>query len=632
MNVVDLKKEDFAKFSDFLEMGFYRVTREGKFLECHPTARKLLGIPADVDLAPYSFAKMYAIPAEREMRIEELEKKKKDNKPLTDTLSLRIDGKNVLLFDICWFDKENNLSGFIRKVKESNLLRSLRAIEKMPTGFYHIEYADNDEKHERERLTQCNDRFAHLLGFKNREDAIGKNMVKYVHIFPEIKTNYFKDLMAADKKGEPLQKYPFRAKRVDTGEVIHLSIDVHLVKDSNGKVIGREGTVRDVSEEIKLREKVKESRKRLDKTTEDINKFIHTFLHPVVKFAGNSELLHQVGDLLQTTGQPKKIPFPEDQYLGGKLMEKLTKIRHILADLYSKIKKEGPYYKKDGKDPLKIITFKDKLEKIINLFDYSLKNEESELLLTNTIRDTAIWVLDELKKINFQQYSELEFLTNDGYIEFLQRILFGQLVHITEIMKRETEVMKNGVEALRRFIGLQKERQYSFMKADLRKILEENIERFKPIFLEKGIEIENKFTGNLDAVLASNDIDRLVCNLLHNAGKYSYPGPGRFVKIKAREIQSGDKVECTIENFGIPIKKEEIESGYIFKFGNRGELAFRSDRDGTGVGLADAKETVEAHGGELKLTSEPVRDDGDPPGYKVPYKTTVTINLPKKVK
>jgi signal transduction histidine kinase len=89
-------------------------------------------------------------------------------------------------------------------------------------------------------------------------------------------------------------------------------------------------------------------------------------------------------------------------------------------------------------------------------------------------------------------------------------------------------------------------------------------------------------------------------------------------------------VEFSISSYGIPIRKEEIESGSIWKFCFRSELAYATDRDGTGVGLADAKEVIEKHQGEISIKSEPVRDDGDPPQYKVPYLTTVTIRIPRK--
>lgn len=54
------------------------------------------------------------------------------------------------------------------------------------------------------------------------------------------------------------------------------------------------------------------------------------------------------------------------------------------------------------------------------------------------------------------------------------------------------------------------------------------------------------------------------------------------------------------------------------EFGKAFELFYTSRPDGTGMGLAIARRTVEKHGGEITLASEMGRG------------TTVTITLPEK--
>jgi signal transduction histidine kinase len=190
-------------------------------------------------------------------------------------------------------------------------------------------------------------------------------------------------------------------------------------------------------------------------------------------------------------------------------------------------------------------------------------------------------------------------------------------------------MMKREVDALRVNIGMNKERRYTFSRCDIGVILEENVERFKSVLLEKDIEIDYQKSGNLEAYISANDIDRVICNLLYNARKYSYEGKGRFVKIRAREVQPANMIEISICSLGIPIKKEEIETGKIWDFGYRGDMAYATDRDGTGIGLADAKEVIENHNGEICITSIPTRNETNPPGYKVPYLTTVLIKIPR---
>ncbi len=742
MGGTDFKKEETIEFARFYGFGFYRVSKEGEFVECDPRARKIFGIPEnESNLSIYSIKDLYVAPAERKLRIDKLMKDQCE--PLTSTLYLRLKGESKLLLDICRYDdsyqdkgyfvgliseieestmfpqmfetfpmglyevdeedrvvraneklvdmlKYKNKDGILKRhvkefcedeerlmqfnsaVKEQGFahdilrlrnandkiievecfsqminefgkarwgmmsdvterMRYVRAVEKMPTGYYYIECAEKDENHEHERLIQCNDRFARILGFENKEDAIGINLVERFHPDKEVSRNFFRDLYKADKRHEALLNYPFITNKV-SGETIHISIDAHLVKDSSGRVIGREGTIRDITEEIELKNRVKETEERLERTTADINKLIHTFLHPVIKFAGNSELMYQVGSILHQAIQPKRTSLPDGKELTDMLMTRLIEIRDTLPDIKKNIsyeREQDTLHKDGGLDPLIVSHLKERLTKIINVFDYSLQTVESKILLDSTIRDTALWILEELNKIEYFKHNKLKSVIGEDFIEFLQGILFNHLVHSAKILMAETEVMKREVEALRAYIGLKKERKLSFVKRDIGIILEENIERFTPILSEKEIEIEYKRSGNLELELSPNDIDRVICNLFHNAKKYSYAGKGRFVKVRARELQPDNLVEFSIESFGIAIKKDEIESGYIYKFGSRGELAFKSDRDGTGVGLTDARDIIEAHGGKLDITSRPAGDESDPPEYKVPYLTKVTIRIPR---
>lgn len=740
----NVKKDEMLKFAETLGMGFYRVSKDGQFVECDPNAREIFGIPkSEIKLSDYSIAELYAAPVEREMRVDRLFHSK--NEPLCGTLYLRIKGENKLLLDICIYDEsyqdEGNFVGFVSKIEESTIFpkmfntfpmglyevddedrivrvnaklveilkyknkkellakhfneicedqeewelfnhsvklqesaqgilklkdandkiievecfsqlinefgksrwgmindvtereRYVRIVDKMPTGFYHIEYDENDENHENERLTQCNERFAQILGYKKKEDAIGTNLPAKHHPDKEAQKEFFKALYEADKKGKPLLNYIFRNKNLND-EPIFISIDVALVRDSNGKVIGREGTIRDITKEIEAKEK----EKRLDQTTAYINKIIHAFLHPVVKFSGNSEFQLQVSSILQQIIQPGTSSPRETEEqiieLGDTLMKKLVEIRDSLPGIDENI----PYTdemsgdrKNTENDSLIAADLKDKISNIINIFDYSLKTQNSKILLERAIRDTALWVLEELVKIKFFEQNRLKSFIHTDFIMFLQGILFNYLHRSSTILMEETEIMKREMETLRSYIGKKQPREYTFLKHDIGKILEENVDRFKPVLLEENIEIEYKSAGNLEAEISADDIDRVVCNLFHNAKKYSYKGKRRYVKVKAREMQPQNQVEISIQSFGVPIKKEEIEKGKIWEFGYRGELAYSCDRDGIGAGLTDAKDVIEAHRGQISITSEPpgTLKENESPGYKVPYLTTVIINLPK---
>lgn len=125
-----------------------------------------------------------------------------------------------------------------------------------------------------------------------------------------------------------------------------------------------------------------------------------------------------------------------------------------------------------------------------------------------------------------------------------------------------------------------------------------------------------------------NSLNRAFHNLLHNAIKYSWTkGQDRQPWVNLRIEQKGDTVEIIIENWGVPIRREELESGSVFQFGRRGRESEDRGRSGTGIGLYDAQDIISKHGGTLRITSEPTFGNL-PDMYSNPFITRVHITLP----
>ena len=91
-----------------------------------------------------------------------------------------------------------------------------------------------------------------------------------------------------------------------------------------------------------------------------------------------------------------------------------------------------------------------------------------------------------------------------------------------------------------------------------------------------------------DAVL----MERVLCNLLENAAKYS--APNRPIGLQARCI--GDVVEIAISDSGSGFQSHELEQ--VFNMFVRGHTASR--QPGTGLGLAICKTIIEVHGGTIE--------------------------------
>jgi two-component system sensor histidine kinase KdpD len=99
---------------------------------------------------------------------------------------------------------------------------------------------------------------------------------------------------------------------------------------------------------------------------------------------------------------------------------------------------------------------------------------------------------------------------------------------------------------------------------------------------------------DIDAVL----FERVLCNLLENAAKYT--GPGTPVDIRAQA--AGDQVVITVEDVGPGLPKGKESS--IFDMFERGRK--ESATPGVGLGLAICRAIVEAHGGKIRGETRPL--------------------------
>jgi signal transduction histidine kinase len=96
-------------------------------------------------------------------------------------------------------------------------------------------------------------------------------------------------------------------------------------------------------------------------------------------------------------------------------------------------------------------------------------------------------------------------------------------------------------------------------------------------------------------------LERVIANLVDNARKYSPDGGIISVRLDA-DRQSPGWIVLTVEDQGIGIPPEDQER--IFERFQRGSnVAGRIS--GTGIGLAVARQIIEAHGGSIRVSSEP---------------------------
>ena len=96
----------------------------------------------------------------------------------------------------------------------------------------------------------------------------------------------------------------------------------------------------------------------------------------------------------------------------------------------------------------------------------------------------------------------------------------------------------------------------------------------------------------------SNRIEQIVSNLVSNAIKY---GRGRPVLVRAEKTPRANRVRLTVEDQGLGIPAE-MQSRIFERFER---VASGTSISGLGLGLYIVKQIVEAHGGTIRVASEP---------------------------
>jgi signal transduction histidine kinase len=144
---------------------------------------------------------------------------------------------------------------------------------------------------------------------------------------------------------------------------------------------------------------------------------------------------------------------------------------------------------------------------------------------------------------------------------------------------------------------------------DISQIAEETCELFRPVAEDKNIRIIKDFAENTYSYADNQKLQRVVSNLLDNALKYTPTGGTVVVTVDG----NSDQVRIFVNDNGIGISPDDLP--HIFS------RFYRCDRSrsqpGTGLGLSWARAIIQAHGGNISVTST------------LNEKSTFTVTLPK---
>lgn len=188
----------------------------------------------------------------------------------------------------------------------------------------------------------------------------------------------------------------------------------------------------------------------------------------------------------------------------------------------------------------------------------------------------------------------------DGVVLDPQRARqYGDLIHSEG--RRLTEM----VEQVLQFAGAQSDKAlYNRRPLNPGELLERAIQTYQPQIKEHEFELIYTPVADLPVIMGDAvTLQRSIHNLLCNALKYS--GTSRWISVRIRAVTNTRQPQVVIEvqNGGQGIDPADLP--YIFEPFYRGRDAIDTQIHGSGLGLSMVKLAVEAHGGRVRVHSEP---------------------------
>lgn len=139
--------------------------------------------------------------------------------------------------------------------------------------------------------------------------------------------------------------------------------------------------------------------------------------------------------------------------------------------------------------------------------------------------------------------------------------------------------------------------QPTFRPCDLLAFVSQTVEIFRPYCEKKGIEITTDLQACPSLYLDLEKFDKVLYNLLSNAMKFTASGGKIIVSLE----QAGDYSLLQVKDTGIGIRTDQIP--HLFERFRQAEGSANRSYEGSGLGLALAKELVELHGGTIAVES-----------------------------
>jgi PAS domain S-box-containing protein len=435
-----------------------------------------------------------------------------------------------------------------------------------------------------------------LFGY-TAADAIGRHISL---VIPQDRLAEEDQIIASLKAGQRIDHFETERVRRD-GQRIQISLTVSPIRDDAGTVVGASKIVRDVSQ----RKRAESERQKFVTLVENSTDFIGICDLNAVPIFVNRAGLQMIG--LESLEQARNVRvrdffFPEDQ-------------ARIMDEFFPGVLEKG-----HGEIDIRFRHFKTGQALWIAYKVLKLADETGQPVALATVSQDVTErrrLEDDLRKLA-TDLSEVDRRKNEFLATLAHELRnpLAPLSNVLEVLKRrntQDETLRLGFESMERQLAqlvrlvddLLDLNRITHNRIELRRsqvelgsVIRQAIQASQPLAEAAGHQIE--VIPSPDPIHLHADPVRLTQvfgNLLNNSCKYTMPGG----KIQVRTERSGDQAVITVEDTGIGIPADKLDS--IFDMFTQVDRALERSQGGLGIGLTLVKRLVELHGGSAEARS-----------------------------
>ncbi|MCE7925198.1 MAG: PAS domain-containing protein [Haliscomenobacteraceae bacterium CHB4] len=584
--------EWFAEFEKMMYAGFFETDKDLMLVDCNQNFAQVLNYASPAEIKGKSLGDFFWEPDKIARFYNDL-----NRHPHIENRQLKLrrkDGAMVVVKMSCIGiagETENiaRIKGTIHDVTFEIIQNDL------PVGLFLVNTSQQGE----EIISRANLTFAHIHGYDSPEEIFSKP-IRQFHPNAAAYEAFKAELNKAAANNQPLLDY-YMEIQDKQGKKRNVVANVRYVAEENQHL--RVGAVYDVTDHVRGHTRTLEA---------DFSSVLHTYIATI------NGLRDTLTMLIKAHGQD--LQRDETHIDRAKAAAETVRCKKRLEELLADLSKIAEERNLDDANLARL----PKLVQKLSTGDTAADKEKDNAALSRRILLEIRKCLDNLRPLNLPR----ELLRNlrsetDEMLRLTSMISLS--ISLDELNERIPDFYYFR-DYLRRGEIVQQE----FKSHNLVPIVLDAVRFLEEFAAIHRVNVVQQFNqrDNIPVLCHKNSLNRAFHNLLHNAIKYSWTkGQDRQPWVNVRMEKKGDVVEILIENWGVPIRREELESGSVFQFGKRGRESEDRGRSGTGIGLYDAQDVISKHGGTLRMTSEPTFGNL-PEMYSNPFITRAYITLP----